>query len=192
MEDCLEEKNPYIYVLCKGSRIEGEFYGVFIDATQNIEEIEDEIEKMLEESPSSSCNGEWIIDEYYNFCGIDDDLLGSEPPLDVVIRVARFIVDTQWIRENCQCFDSYYDSIVKYTKRAIKECAANMYEKIWKNPHIIYDSEWSKKVDLSRCLAPFVVMPQPIVEIKAFDRRSNDISADDDDFGDIDLYDMLF
>ena len=111
---------PYIYVACEDSCNQLEWYSVEIDASQSIEHISDEIWNMLDESPSQYSDGNWFIYDYANFCGIDD-LLGTTPKIEVVNRVAKFIVDTQDIRENCKCFDYYYDSLVKYTKRAIKE-----------------------------------------------------------------------
>lgn len=70
--ECSDENTPKIYVACLSAYNNGHLHGLWIDATQEPEEIEDDIKWMLSWSPvadDESCE-EWAIHDYENWQGI--------------------------------------------------------------------------------------------------------------------------
>jgi antirestriction protein len=76
-----------IYVACLASYNNGYLYGRWIDATQGVAAIQEEIQAMLNESPVLDAE-EWAIHEYDGFgvCG-----LSEYESLSVVCEMAEFI-----------------------------------------------------------------------------------------------------
>ncbi|AVH74403.1 antirestriction protein ArdA [Nostoc sp. 'Lobaria pulmonaria (5183) cyanobiont'] len=73
--ECTDEKTPKIYVACLSAYNAGHLHGLYIDATQEPEEIEDDIKWMLSWSPvvhDKACE-EWAIHDYENWMGIKID-----------------------------------------------------------------------------------------------------------------------
>jgi Antirestriction protein len=65
----LDQDTPQIYVACLRSYNNGSLYGTWIDATQDPEDIMQEIQAMLKASPESEAE-EFAIHDYANFEGI--------------------------------------------------------------------------------------------------------------------------
>lgn len=55
-----------IYVACLAAYINGKLHGVWIDATDNIDDIQDRINEMLESSPEEDAE-EWAIHDYEGY-----------------------------------------------------------------------------------------------------------------------------
>lgn len=73
--ECTDENIPKIYVACLSAYNAGHLHGIYIDATQEPEEIEDDIKWMLSWSPvvhDEACE-EWAIHDYENWMGIKID-----------------------------------------------------------------------------------------------------------------------
>ncbi len=70
--ECKDSSTPVIYVSCLAAYNAGHLHGMFIDATQEPDEIYDDINFMLSWSPvrhTQECE-EWAIHDYENFEGI--------------------------------------------------------------------------------------------------------------------------
>ncbi|MBD2458399.1 antirestriction protein ArdA [Nostoc sp. FACHB-87] len=70
--ECTDEDIPKIYVACLSAYNSGHLHGLWIDATQEPEDIEDDIKWMLSWSPvadDEACE-EWAIHDYENWQGI--------------------------------------------------------------------------------------------------------------------------
>lgn len=73
--ECADENTPKIYVACLSAYNNGYLHGIYIDATQEPEDIENDIEWMLSWSPvadNEACE-EWAIHDYENWLGIKLD-----------------------------------------------------------------------------------------------------------------------
>ncbi|MBD2666694.1 antirestriction protein ArdA [Richelia sinica] len=69
--ECTDENTPKIYVACLSAYNNGHLHGIWIDATQEPEDIEDDIKWMLSWSPTTDYEAceEWAIHDYENFHG---------------------------------------------------------------------------------------------------------------------------
>ncbi len=78
---------PRIYVACLASYNSGDLYGKWIDATQSVARIREEIEVMLRFSPQLGAE-EWAIHDYENFGKVS---LSEYEDLERVSRAALLI-----------------------------------------------------------------------------------------------------
>ena len=83
--------SPKIYVACLASYNNGILYGEWVDATQDLETIEEEIAEILKASPTPNAE-EWAIHDYDDFYEVGNTL-GEHPCLKEVIKVAKFIAE---------------------------------------------------------------------------------------------------
>ncbi|MEA5578636.1 antirestriction protein ArdA [Anabaena sp. UHCC 0451] len=86
--ECTDENTPKIYVACLSAYNSGHLHGLWIDATQDPEDIQDDINWMLSWSPMSddeTCE-EWAIHDYENF---HEFSLGENKSLDYVSKLAQ-------------------------------------------------------------------------------------------------------
>lgn len=73
--ECTDENTPKIYVACLSAYNNGHLHGLWIDATQDADEIQEDIKWMLSWSPvvhEQACE-EWAIHDYENWMGIKID-----------------------------------------------------------------------------------------------------------------------
>jgi antirestriction protein len=80
---------PRIYVACLASYNAGILHGRWIDADTGADEIREEIEGMLAESPEYGAE-EWAIHDYECFCGLS---LGEYTPTETVAEYGRLIAE---------------------------------------------------------------------------------------------------
>lgn len=96
---------PQIYVACLASYVSGHLHGRFIDATQDAENIHDEIQQMLSTSPIATddepCE-EWAIHDYENFCSIR---------LDEYENIEHVSALAQTLQEHGEAFAKYFEHI---------------------------------------------------------------------------------
>jgi len=78
---------PRIYVACLAAYNAGILHGQWIDATQEIDDIWNELREMLKSSPVPDAE-EWAIHDYDNFGGIG---LGEYESIEHVHEIAEFI-----------------------------------------------------------------------------------------------------
>jgi len=78
---------PKIYVACLASYNNGILYGKWIDASQPVDDIRNEINKMLADSPMVGAE-EWAIHDYEDFGSID---LSESEDLDTMSEIVAFI-----------------------------------------------------------------------------------------------------
>jgi antirestriction protein len=131
--ECTDESTPKIYVACLSAYNSGHLHGLWIDATQEAEEIKDDIEWMLSWSPVAddevcvhevSRREEWAIHDYENFESLS---LGENENLEYISKLAQALDETKdaeamaaWlnyaqglirnpnIEELVEKFDNYY------------------------------------------------------------------------------------
>ncbi|MGF1979777.1 MAG: antirestriction protein ArdA [Nostoc sp. CmiSLP01] len=73
--ECLDDDAPQIYVACLSAYNNGFLHGMWIDCTQDTEDIQEDIEWMLSWSPCRNYEAceEWAIHDFQNWCGIHID-----------------------------------------------------------------------------------------------------------------------
>lgn len=99
------EENPRIYVASLSDYNSGILHGKWLDATQSYEEIMDEIQAMLEESPTAKKYGEvaeeYAIHDYENFFGMS---LNEYETIETVCLLAEAL------QEHGEAFALYYEN----------------------------------------------------------------------------------
>lgn len=78
---------PKIYVACLAAYNAGTLHGCWIDATQDAEDIHEEVKAMLAESPEPNAE-EWAIHDYEGFEGVE---IAEYTGIEQVSEIARFI-----------------------------------------------------------------------------------------------------
>jgi antirestriction protein len=78
---------PRIYVACLAAYNNGRLHGAWIDATQNVDEIQGEITKMLKASPEEGAE-EYAIHDYEGF---ESASIEEYQSIESVIAIAAFI-----------------------------------------------------------------------------------------------------
>jgi antirestriction protein len=87
-----DENTPKIYVACLSAYNAGHLHGLWIDATQDAEEIEEDINWMLSWSPvrdTETCE-EWAIHDYENF---DEISISEHQDLETISIFANAICE---------------------------------------------------------------------------------------------------
>lgn len=84
---------PRIYVACLAAYNNGYLHGAWIDATDDLDRIQDQVNAMLEAPPISDAE-EYAIHDYEGFGGAD---IGEYSGLARAHELARFIVEHQGI-----------------------------------------------------------------------------------------------
>ena len=80
---------PRIYVACLAAYNSGRLHGEWIDANQDPEEIQADVEEMLERSPEPDAE-EWAIHDFEGFSSLR---LDEHADLEYVSKLAEFIDD---------------------------------------------------------------------------------------------------
>ncbi len=78
-----------IYVACLASYNNGRLHGVWIDALEDIDDIQDQINEMLESSPEPDAE-EWAVHDYEGFGGYQ---LSEYEDIGTIHEIACFIDD---------------------------------------------------------------------------------------------------
>ena len=81
--------SPRIYVACLAAYNNGRLHGDWIDADQDAEDIQAEIQAMLKASPEPDAE-EWAIHDYEDFCGLS---LGESESIERVAELAQLIAE---------------------------------------------------------------------------------------------------
>ncbi|OUL23981.1 antirestriction protein ArdA [Nostoc sp. RF31YmG] len=92
--ECTDENTPKIYVACLSAYNSGLLHGLWIDATQEREDIEDDIKWMLSWSPvldDEACE-EWAIHDYENFPGFS---LSEYENLEYISKLAQALDEAE-------------------------------------------------------------------------------------------------
>jgi len=88
MSDCIES-GPRIYVACLASYNAGIPHGRWLEASQEIEELREEVRLMLEESPVAHAE-EWAIHDHEGFSPLS---VGEYEDLSQITEAAQLIVE---------------------------------------------------------------------------------------------------
>ena len=126
------ESNPRIYVACLSAYNAGTLHGAWIDANQDFEGIQEEIQQMLKDSPEPVAE-EWAIHDHEGFGSLR---LSEYEDLQTVAEVAKAIeehgdafseyaanVGTEYALEHFQ--DAYrgeWESAAAYVEELTREC----------------------------------------------------------------------
>jgi antirestriction protein len=98
--------NPQVYVVCLASYNAGCTHGEWLCASDS--DLEDQIEKLLEESPIEDAE-EWAIHDYE-----DMPNLGTNPDIDRVIEIAEAVEEHG---EGFLVYIKHWDDVRKYQER---------------------------------------------------------------------------
>ena len=146
------DNTPKIYVACTALYRRGISYGVWIDATQDVEDIETEIQERLDSSLVSDAK-KWAIHKYESFYNAEA-YLSKPPSLDEVVKLARFIdeygdsgskliVHYGNIDEAIWIFDEnyagYYDSLGEFAEYITRQC-----RQLSKSEEEFTETDWQK------------------------------------------------
>ncbi len=124
--ECISENTPKIYAACLSAYNSGYHHGLWIDASQDAEDISDDIKWMLSWSPViyHGCCEEWAIHDYEGFGDIRLDesedieyisklgqILDNADDVDAMcawLSYAKDLVNDCDIEELAEEFNSYY------------------------------------------------------------------------------------
>jgi antirestriction protein len=119
-------------VACLASYVNGILHGLWIDAGQDVEDVQTDIVAMLASSPVPQAE-EWAIHDYEGFCGFE---VGEYEDLKVVSRVAKGIAEhgeafaayVSWAGTDEEALEQFndhymgsYESIEAWTREVAKE-----------------------------------------------------------------------
>ena len=178
----LDLDTPQIYCACLSSYNAGFLHGCFIDATQDPEDIREEIDRMLSSSPIANVEAceEFAIHDYQNFAGVN---LHEYQSIDYVSALANAIEEhgkpfalyinyfsfddiefalSSFEENYCGCFESIEDYAKDYYEQtgqldAIVKAGLNSYYINWKS--IAHD--W-------QCSGDFLFLEESYNEIHVF------------------------
>ncbi len=111
-----------IYVACLASYNGGRLHGVWIDATDELDDIQEQISKMLEQSPIEDAE-EYAIHDYEGFNGYR---IGEYEGIESVQEIASFIEEYPEIGGELL----YHCSDLDEARQAIEESYAGCYKSL--------------------------------------------------------------
>jgi antirestriction protein len=138
--ECINEDIPRIYVACLSAYNCGYLHGMWIDATQDSSEIQDDIEWMLSWSPVVNIEAceEWAIHDYENWEGIS---LSENENLEHIAELA------QLIQEHGQAYAAYYQY---YGSDATVEDFQDRYRGQYENEEDFVYQMWEERGTLKQ------------------------------------------
>ena len=114
--------NPQIYIACLASYNNGILFGTWIDATQSLDIVYQEIQTMLANSPISGAE-EWAIHDYEGFCNYQID---EYEDIQTICEIAEFIVEQGILGIEVM-------QILNCNVEQAKEVIANQYYRAYEN-----------------------------------------------------------
>lgn len=103
-----------IYVACLAAYNNGILHGRWIDATQDIDDLQNEINQILESSPIEDAE-EWAIHDYEGFCGYS---ISEYEGLKSVHEIASFITEHGEIAGDLL---NHFGGSIEDARKAMKE-----------------------------------------------------------------------
>lgn len=111
-----------IYVACLAAYNSGYLHGVWIDATEDVDDIQEQINRMLESSPVEDAE-EYAI---HDFEGYGSHRLSEYEGIESAHEIARFIEEHGEIAAE---LISHF-STLEEAQKAMEECSAGCYESV--------------------------------------------------------------
>lgn len=111
-----------IYVACLAAYNNGILHGSWIDATQGIDDINEDVQKMLKASPIEDAE-EWAIHDYEGFGSYR---LSEYEGFDSVCEIAEFLEEHGELGSELLAYCSDADD----ARKAIEECYAGEYKSL--------------------------------------------------------------
>jgi antirestriction protein len=126
----ISDVTPRIYVACLAAYNNGHLHGAWIDATQDADDIQAEIQDMLCDSPESDAE-EWAIHDHEGFCGIR---LSEYEDIERVAELA------QLLSEHGEAFAAYINNVG--TSYASSEEFEESYQGCWASEEDFAYQQW--------------------------------------------------
>ena len=117
----LSEDKPQIYVACLSSYTNGILYGEWLDATQEVEDIQEQIKQLLANSPMPNAE-EFAIHDCMGFGSLS---IGEYEGIEEVQEKALFILKHGELGAEVM---AHYNADVAYAKEALEEYYVSEYE----------------------------------------------------------------
>ena len=125
----LEEDSPRIYVACLAAYNSGYLHGCWINATQETDEIIDQVNAMLKKSPVGYAE-EWAIHDYSGFYGISISESESFEKISELAQKIQEFEDDDY-RVNGEVFAQLYQDFgLDEALRMIEEDYIGCYESV--------------------------------------------------------------
>lgn len=100
----ITNNNPRIYVACLASYNAGQLHGVWIDAAQDVDDIQDAIDEMLRQSPVPNAE-EWAIHDVEDFESVP---ISEHESLEMISIIANgLMLHDEAYAIYCNIFDDY-------------------------------------------------------------------------------------
>jgi antirestriction protein len=149
--ECNDENSPKIYVACLSAYNNGHLHGLWIDASQEPEEIREDINWMLSWSPvadDGTCE-EWAIHDYENFHGLS---LGEYESLEYISKLAQALDNADNAEAMAAWLDYAKDRIMNPDVEALAEEFSSYYcghwgterDFVWQSDEIEEMFNWSE------------------------------------------------
>lgn len=153
---------PRIYVACLASYNCGTLHGEWVDATLDVKDLEEEIQKILAKSPVPDAE-EWAVHDYDGFYDTAS-YIGEYPNLADVVEIARFIeehgrIAAKLVSHFCgnisdakRAYEGYqgcYESLADYAEEFCENCGYEIPD--WANGYINWESmaiDWELNGDI--------------------------------------------
>ncbi len=119
----MSKLKPKIYVACLAAYNNGQLHGCWLDATQSVDALHQEIQNMLSESPEPFAE-EWAIHDFEDFAGYS---LEEYTSLETVVSIAELISE----------YEKLGVAVLTYTGGNLEQSRAMLEEQY----HGFYDSE---------------------------------------------------
>ena len=116
---------PKIYIACLSAYVSGYLHGKWVDATLDVEDIQEEIKEILSTSPVPDAE-EHAIHDYDNFYEAGS-YLGEYPDLEKVVEVARMIEEHGKLAAKLV---SHLSGDVSEAARVLEEDYIGVYESV--------------------------------------------------------------
>ena len=117
----LSEDKPQIYVACLSSYTNGILYGEWLDATCDVEDIQEQIKQLLANSPMPNAE-EFAIHDCMGFGSLS---IGEYEGIEEVQEKALFILKHGELGAEVM---AHYNADVAYAKEALEEYYVSEYE----------------------------------------------------------------
>ena len=147
---------PQIYVACLAAYNNGRLHGMWIDATQEVEEILEQIAAMLSKSPEPGAE-EYAIQGYEGFHGLD---IEKDDSIEDVQEKALFILERGELGTKLL---NYYRGNLEYAQETLEESYYGEYEN-----ELDYATEFFDECYLNE-------VPEPARYYISYDRFTRDI-----------------
>lgn len=131
-QNVTDTAEPRIYVVCLAAYNAGRLHGEWIDATQDIEQIQDDINAILQSSPVEGAE-EWAIHDYEGFGCVS---ISEYEGIQSVHDIANFL--TEYTEFGAALLD-YWCGDIEDAKKAAEDSYHGLYDSVADYAQIIIE-----------------------------------------------------